>query len=239
PGPMGGGGGGPRRLIAVGRDDVQVDTLAGEVPGYEDGPGWRARFCGPSALALAPDGSLLVADSRNHPIRRVTRTGSGTTVAGGGPAGGPGGSGDGPAAESRFRYPCGVAVAKDGSLYVADTGNQRVCRVKDGQVSTLAGSEEGKADGTGAAARFRNPAALAWGPENALWVVDTGNRALRRVDLAGHVTTPPPPPEVVAQLGETGTSAHQGLSSSSDGLGPAQPSGFRMGRRGPGARGAG
>src|SRR5882672_6218265 len=62
----GGGGGGGGRAVSVGRDDVEVDTLAGDAPGYEDGPGWRARFCGPSGVALAPDGSLMVADSRNH-----------------------------------------------------------------------------------------------------------------------------------------------------------------------------
>ena len=52
------GGGGPVTVadVAFGRRDVRVETVAGDgVPGYEDGPGWRARFCGPNALALAPD----------------------------------------------------------------------------------------------------------------------------------------------------------------------------------------
>src|SRR5947209_15676488 len=69
PRPGAGGGGPAPGGVTVGRDDVEVDTFAGDAPGYEDGPGWQARFCGPSALALAPDGSLLVADSRNHRIR--------------------------------------------------------------------------------------------------------------------------------------------------------------------------
>ena len=62
-----------------------MDTLAGEGPGYLDGPGWKAQFSGPNALALAPNGDLLVADSGNHRIRRVTPAGLVTTEAGAGP----------------------------------------------------------------------------------------------------------------------------------------------------------
>src|SRR5438067_2422852 len=80
--PMGGGGGGmpPGPQVSVGLDSVQVELFAGGDPGYVDGPAWRSRFCGPNALALERDGSLLVADSRNHRIRRVTRAGVVSTV---------------------------------------------------------------------------------------------------------------------------------------------------------------
>lgn len=239
PGRAGGGGGAFGPPVAVGREDVEVDTFAGEVPGYEDGPGWRARFCGPSALALAPDGSLVVADSRNHRIRRISRTARVTTEAGGGQPDGPGGAGEGPASEARFRYPCGVAVAKDGTIYVSDSGNHRICRLRDGAVTTLAGGAEGMADGPGTAARFRWPASLTWGPDDALWVADAGNHAVRRVDLAGQVTTPPAPPEVAGVLGEPGSPSHSVLQASGDGTGPPQSTSFRVGRRGPGALGPG
>ena len=84
----GGGGMGGGRPVAVGREDVLVETLAGGEPGFRDGAGWAARFEGPNALALAPGGSLFVADSRNHRIRHVTPGGRVTTAAGGGDPGG-------------------------------------------------------------------------------------------------------------------------------------------------------
>ena len=93
-----------------------------------------------------------------------------------------------------------MALAPDGTLYIADSGNHRLCRLKDGQVTELAGGSEGRADGTGPAARFRWPAALALAPDHA-WVADAGNGVARRVDPGGQVTTPVPPPAVAAALG--------------------------------------
>lgn len=199
----GGAPAGPMHPTAVGLEDVQVDTLAGDSPGYADGPAWKARFCGPNALALDRDGSLLVSDSRNHRIRRVSAAGAVTTVAGGGPAGGSGGQAEGPAAEARFRCPSGVAVGQDGTVFIADTGNHRLCRLRDGTVSVLAGGAEGAADGAGSQARFHAPAALAVGADGALWVLDAGDLRVRRVDEAGQVTTPAQvPAPVKAALGE-------------------------------------
>src|SRR5690242_18219510 len=74
--PRGGGGGGPLNLTVLGREDVTVDTLAGEIqPGDEDGLGRDARFDGPCGLALDGAGNLYVADSRNHRIRVVAPNG--------------------------------------------------------------------------------------------------------------------------------------------------------------------
>jgi hypothetical protein len=229
----GGGGGGGLPLVALGFEAVHVDTLAGDAPGYQDGPGWQARFCGPNALALAPDGTLFVADSRNHRIRKVLANGHVSTEAGGGPADGAGGKADGPAATARFRYPSGVAVGKDGTLYVSDTGNHRICRVRDGQVTTLAGGAEGKADGVGAAAQFRSPAALTLDSGGALWVADVGNGIARRIDPDGRVTTPAAPPaDVQASLGEFGAGGtHSALIGSKDGVNEPLPSPFKIGRR--------
>ena len=88
----GGGGGGPQVPSIMGLQDVQVETLTGGTPGYRDGGAWEAQFSGPNALALQRDGNLIVTDSRNHRIRQVTPSGRATTLAGGGQAGGPGGS---------------------------------------------------------------------------------------------------------------------------------------------------
>src|SRR5688572_19311697 len=106
PGPGGPPGGGPteRSLMIRGREDVHVDTLAGAPePGFVDGPGYRARFDGPSGLAIGRDGALLVADTRNHRIRRVDPAGITTTV-----AGSDAGFRDGPPSEALFNAPCGI-----------------------------------------------------------------------------------------------------------------------------------
>jgi sugar lactone lactonase YvrE len=183
PGAQSGGRGGPMVTIVVGREDVLVDTLAGTPePGDADGPGRDARFDGPAGLALDRAGNLYVADCHNHRIRRIAPDGRTTTIAGGAP-----GYADGPAALARFNLPCGIAVGPDGSLYVADTGNDRIRRIRNGMVTTLAGSAAGMADGSGPAARFDLPCAIAYvpGPPPGLLVADARNRRVRRVSLEG------------------------------------------------------
>ena len=101
------------------------------------------------------------------------------------------GSTDGTAVSARFSDPFGIAVKADGTVFVADAGeSQRIRQVSiDGTVSTLAGSAAGYADGVGAAARFETPSGLALGSDEALYVADTGNNAIRRVTAGGVVST--------------------------------------------------
>ncbi len=127
-----------RRIAA----DGAVTTLAGGGRGFTDGRGAEARFATPSAIALAPDGSLVVADTGNHAIRRVAPDGTVTTIAGDGTSG----YVDGPAAQARFNAPVGVAVDASGRVIVADTYNDRIRVIDpDGQVRTLAGSRPRRA----------------------------------------------------------------------------------------------
>ncbi len=236
PGGGGGGGGGITRQ-ALGRADVTVSTIAGDEPGFRDGTVREARFAGPNALAVGPDGAILVSDSRNHRIRRVIPGGEVTTIAGAGPPGGVGARGEGPVNAARFSYPSGVALARDGTLYVSDTGNHRVCRIKDGQVSTLAGGTAGQRDGAGSAAAFQYPGALTVGPDGAVWVADAGNQALRRVTLNGAVSSPAEAPGPVADaLGDLyRTPLSLPISSSPNGADAAQDQPFTTKRRSPGA----
>ncbi len=106
---------------------------------------------------------------------------------------------DGAGLQARFDDPWGVVVMDDGTRYVADAGdNNRIRRIApDGTVSTLAGGSEGYADGTGAAAAFHTPSALARDAEGNLYVADTGNHAIRKVTPQGVVTT-------LAGMGEAG-----------------------------------
>ncbi|MFO1448888.1 MAG: hypothetical protein U1F61_12090 [Opitutaceae bacterium] len=102
--------------------DGTVVTLAGLAgsPGAADGSGALARFRDPSAVAVDPSGRIFVADSSNHLIRQITPEGVVATIAG---AAGVFGSDDGLGANARFLQPAGVAVSRDGILYVADSGN--------------------------------------------------------------------------------------------------------------------
>jgi DNA-binding beta-propeller fold protein YncE len=205
--PSGGPPGGPIPTFqphAEGLAEAEVDTLAGEEPGFADGPGWKARFCGPNALAMDGDGALLVADSRNHRIRKVTPIGIVSTVAGGGSESEGGGRAEGPAADARFSYPSGVAVLADGSVVISDTGNHRLCKLKDGTVTEWVGGSAGTADGAGRAAQFTAPAALYADASGVVWVLDAGTSRVRQVTPAGVVTTPtsvPGPVQIALGLG--------------------------------------
>jgi DNA-binding beta-propeller fold protein YncE len=92
---------------------------------------------------------------------------------------------------ARFHEPFGLAFAADGSLYVTDAGeSNRIRKInRDGSVSTLAGGAEGYADGSGAAASFNTPSALALDRAGNLYVADTGNHRIRKVSPEGLVTT--------------------------------------------------
>lgn len=168
-----------------------VTNLAGTgIAGWVEGAGTVARFNFPYGLALDPDGNVYVADSLNHRIRKVTPAGAVSTFAGFGTAG----FRDDPnAAAAEFDTPQGVAIV-GGSLYVADTFNDRIRKVAAvgnlaGEVSTVAGSSAGFADGTGAAARFDTPSGIATDGAGSLYVADEQNHRIRQLTLAGEVTT--------------------------------------------------
>jgi sugar lactone lactonase YvrE len=125
-----------RKLSAAG----DLTTIAGidDSMGSEDGPGKAARFRDPQGLARGTDGSLYVADTENHTIRRIDASGAVTTIAG---LPGAAGSNDGVGSAARFRYPAGLAVDDAGNLYVADSGNCTVRKVSAAAVvTTVAGS---------------------------------------------------------------------------------------------------
>ncbi|HEV2913853.1 MAG TPA: SMP-30/gluconolactonase/LRE family protein [Pyrinomonadaceae bacterium] len=146
----------------------------------------------PSAIALAPDGTLVLAETGSHTIISVDPlSGQSRTVAG---VRGRSGYADGEGTTALFNAPVGVAVGPDGTIYVADTYNDRIRAIDtQSRVRTLAGGAgPGMADagaGAGADARFDTPCGVAVAPSGALVVADTGNNRLRRVELNGAVST--------------------------------------------------
>jgi sugar lactone lactonase YvrE len=147
--------------VIAGRDGVS---------GFADGRGGAARFNGPVGLAVSDDGTIFVADTYNDRIRAISRGGDVRTLAGGGETG----FRDGPGEEARFDTPCGIAIAEDGALLVADTGNHRIRRVApNGGVTTFAGrGEASKAEGAPSDAEFYEPAAIAVLDEDSFFVAD-------------------------------------------------------------------
>ena len=141
----------------------------------------------PAALAYDGAGDLFIADSNRNQILEATVGGKLVVVAG---TGIQGYNGDGgPATGAELNEPQGVVVGSDGTLYIADTGNQRIRAIAAGVITTYAGSGTATfADGAAAAASFRMPTSLTIDASGALLVCDTGNHRVRRVS-GGVVTT--------------------------------------------------
>jgi sugar lactone lactonase YvrE len=166
-----------------------VSTVAGGAEGFADGASASAAFNTPSGLALDRAGNLYVADTGNNRIRKVALAGDGTvtTIAGDGAAG----FRDGRASAAEFNAPVGVATDERGSVYVADTYNDRIRVITpDGEVKTLAGGDApGDADGDAASARFDTPCGVAVASNGDLFVADTGNNRIRKLTQSGQVST--------------------------------------------------
>jgi streptogramin lyase len=152
--------------------DGSVTTLAGDgQPGDADGQGRAARFRAPVGIAVDKRGNVYVADTYNDRIRRITPEGIVTTVAGGARPG----NADGPAIDAAFDTPTAIAAGKDGSLFVADTGNNAIRRIgPDGVVSTLAAPLDGERQPL-----LRRPTGLALTHDGYLYIAGAGGRILQ------------------------------------------------------------
>jgi len=165
-----------------------VTTLAGSgIAGSANGTGAAARFYSPQGIAVDASGNIYVADTYNNKIRKITPNGEVSTFAGTGSLG----YQDGYSSTSRFYSPYGVAVDASGTVYVADTYNNRIRKITlEGRVSTLAGSgEKDDADGKGKLAAFHYPKAVAIDAAGTLFVADGDNYKIRQISPEGQVST--------------------------------------------------
>jgi len=165
---------------------AHVTTLAGDgSPAFRDSA--PAAFSDPFGIAVTVEGIVYVADAgENNRIRKIAPDGTVTTFAGGSE-----GFADGTATAASFNTPSGLALSKDGTVFVADTGNNRIRKITpEGKVSTIAGDgTAGYADGPAAQAKFNGPIGIAVDPRGNIFVADTYNDRIRLITTDGQVST--------------------------------------------------
>jgi DNA-binding beta-propeller fold protein YncE len=179
-----------------GEDKVIIIAGSGNW-GFKDGDGTEAKFNGINDVAVDRDGNVYVADQSNHRIRKIDTDGKVSTLAGSSQATIEDGILEGPGTEAKFSFPHSVAVDGAGYVYVADTGDHRICKISPtGDVITLAGSnnfEPGRLskgdelNGPGKEAKFDSPNGVAVDFEGKnVYVADTMNNLIRKITI----TTP-------------------------------------------------
>lgn len=163
-----------------------VTTLAGPTSGHpgasgstNDPVGANARFNGPHGIDVDSSGNIYVADNANHRIRVVTPAGAVTTYAGTSD-----GYADGQRLSMQFSWPEAVAVTADGKVYISDSYNAVIRGVISDNGVALVGQRfnSGFSDGTGAAGRISYPWGIDVGSDGIIYVADTWNHRIRKVE---------------------------------------------------------
>jgi sugar lactone lactonase YvrE len=168
--------------------DGAITTVAGNgITGFsgDGGPALSAQLSSPFGLAADSAGNVFIADSSNSRIRKVSADGVISTAAGSGKYGFAGDGGAAPLA--LLASPVGVAVDRAGSLFIADTDNQRIRKVtSEGIISTVAGNGEFgfSGDNDGSPVRLALPYSVAVDANNTLFIDDTYNGRIRRIGIA-------------------------------------------------------
>jgi DNA-binding beta-propeller fold protein YncE len=165
-----------------------ITTIAGcGLPGYtgDGGPATQARIGHPTAIRFDARSNLYFADKAYHVVRKVAPGGIITTIAGRGEAGfSPDGT---PARQAKLDTPYGLAIAPDGTIYIADSRNNRVRRIRrDGALETVAGGELAGDTGDTAparSARLNEPHGLCFYGADVLLISDHFNNRVRAVKL--------------------------------------------------------
>lgn len=171
----------------------RLTHIAGTGEGGFSGDGanaGNARLNAPHDLLFDKSGNLLIADTWNHRIRRIDRSGIITTIAGNGKAAF---AGDGGAAtDASLNSPQGIALDGEGNLLIADTWNHRIRRIdRDGRISTIAGTVPGFGgdDGPASACQINLPMAVVAAPDGSIYLSDAANSRIRRIDADGTIRT--------------------------------------------------
>jgi trimeric autotransporter adhesin len=152
----------------------------------DGGPATSAAFNSPYGMAIDRMGTVYIADSRNHRIRRVSPSGYIVTFAGTGTAGAAGNNGSATSAQLNNPYACAVDDA--GNVFIADASNNRIQKVNtSGFISTVAGTGVAGISGDGGLAVFAKlnfPTGIALDAQNNMYISDTSNSRIRKVVAA-------------------------------------------------------
>jgi hypothetical protein len=205
-----------------------INTLAGNGTGGfagDGGPATSAELKVPYGVAVDSAGNAYIADAQNNRVRMVSTTGTITTVAGNGSAGSAGDGG--PAVSASLNNPTGVAVDATGNLYIADQYNNKIRVVNTaGVISTFAGTGSvgnGGDGGLATAAAMYYPAGIALDGLGSLYIADTNNQRIRKVNIStGIITTVAGSGSVgysCAAGGATAVGLHNPFGVAADGLG--------------------
>jgi len=170
-----------------------VTTFAGTMgtPGFTDAIGTNARFNGPFGLAIDSSGNIYVSDIANRRIRKITSSGSVSTLAGNGIDG----NTDGSSASATFNQPYGIAVDSSGYIYVGEVAYNVIRRIdSSGTVIRIAGTgSAGSSNSIGARSTFNFPYALACDTSGNIFVGDNQNNMIRKISkpfsVIANVTT--------------------------------------------------
>jgi hypothetical protein len=196
-----------------------ITTFAGTgTSGYsgDGGPATDARLNYPKGLFADQAGNVFIADSLNHCIRKVDPDGIITTVAGNGISGY---SGDGGLAEyASLDEPHSVAVDGLGNIYIADSKNHciRMVDINTDIIDKVAGicDSSGYSDGGGQAteAQFDEPSGIYVDGSNNIFIADTNNNVIRKVDVSTNLITPAAGDKYATALGDYGPATEARLS---------------------------
>ena len=186
-----------RQADAIGNILITAAGIGDSGFAGDGGPATSARLYSPMRVLVGPDGSFYISNVGRPRISRVTPDGIITTVAGTGTLCNPTSDptcGEGqPATSAPLRFPVGIALGPDGSLYIADQNNSRVRRVTPaGIMTTVAGTGTSGYNGDdipATTAQLNAPSDVAVGPDGSLYIADMNNNRVRKVSPAGIIST--------------------------------------------------
>lgn len=156
-------------------------------PGMDDGPAADATFGSPKNMAIDASGNIFLIDQSNACIRKITPAGAVTRIAGHNTRFG---TVDGDVSVASFQNPEGIAVDKNGIVYISEYFAGKVRKIEGSTVSTFAGSgAAGDQDGTGADAQLNVPQGLRLDADGNILLAATYNNKIKKITPAGVVTT--------------------------------------------------
>jgi len=175
----------------------------------DGGQATAANLNNPTAITVDPAGNIIFSDQYNQRIRKVDKNGIITTIAGNGNAAY--GGDNGPATAASLNYPCGVVADQNGDVYVVDDVNNRVRKISNGTITTVAGNGSATYSGDGGpatAAALNVPTGIAVDAQGNIYIADVTNQRIRKVSGAGAAVAP----QLTAASVTNGASFQSGIS---------------------------